>query len=336
MALRFRGSKMPDRSLSPTRQVIDWLLDGDPAIRWQVLRDLEEASPATWQRERKAVAKSGWGARLLKERDPKGTWGNGIYSPKWTSTTYTLLLLRRMGLEPGYPAALEGCSLLMSRGHSPDGGIDLSVGFNRSEDCMTGFVLSLVSAFGFESSQTEEIVRYLLHVQMEDGGWNCNRYLGDTHSSFHTTINVLEGLRCYVESGGVQKAEVEAAEASAREFFLVHRLYRSHRTGEIVKPVFTRFSFPPRWHHDVLRTLDYFQSSNSPYDARLEDPIDLLLRKRRKDGRWPLQNRHPGRIFFEMETVGKPSRWNTLRALRVLKWWARVTGQAGWTKKAKA
>ncbi len=158
------------------------------------------------------------------------------------------------------------------------------------------------------------------------GGWNCLRYRGATHSSFHTTINVLEGLRLYAEAKGERTREVVAAEERAREFFLRHALYRSHRTGRVVKAEFTRFSFPPRWHHDVLRTLDYLRESEAQYDSRLEDPIELLLRKRRKDGKWPRQNRHPGRTLFEMEKPGQPSRWNSLRALRVLKWWADIGG----------
>ncbi len=315
---------MFDLSHPSEREVVDWLLEGDPAIRWQVQRDLEDVDPVVWHREREAVGSSGWGARILGRRDPGGTWSGGIYSPKWTSTTYSLILLRRLGLPPGHPAALEGCAILMERGLSRDGGIDLSAGLNRSETCITGFVLALVSDFRFDSPRTEEIVDYLFREQMDDGGWNCLRYRGATHSSFHTTINVLEGLRAYVEAGGVRKREAEGAESRAREFFLRHALYRSHRTGEVVRAELTRFSFPPRWHHDVLRTLDYFQEARALYDPRLEDPIEVLLRKRRKDGRWPLQNRHPGRAFFEMEAVGEPSRWNTLRALRVLKWWTGI------------
>jgi hypothetical protein len=216
----------------------------------------------------------------------------------------------------------------MKRGLSSDGGIDLSRGLSGSETCITGFIPALVSDFSFQSADTEKVVRYLLREKMDDGGWNCQRHRGASHSSFHTTINVLEGLRSYVEAGGLQKEEVEAAEYRAREFFLAHNLYRSHRTGEVVKPEFTRFSFLPRWHHDVLRTLDYLRSSHAPFDQRLEDPMDLLLQKCGKSGRWRLQNRHPGKVFFEMEVVSKPSRWNTLRALRVLKWWNEVAGKA--------
>jgi hypothetical protein len=307
---------------------LDWLMKGDPAIRWQTMRDLLGKTDRVYNRERDKVPREGWGARLLKCQDPNGTWAGKLYSPKWTSTTYSLILLRRCGLPAGHPAALKGCRVLIDRGLFPDGGIDLSVGQNRSETCITGFVLALVTQLGLKTDATEKIVDYLLREQMKDGGWNCLRFQGATHSSFHTTINVLEGLRGYVETGGKQTADVLAAEARAREFFLEHRLYRSHRTGDIVNPCFTRFSFPPRWHHDVLRTLDYFQSSNAPYDKRLEDPIELLLCKRKKDGYWLLQNRHPGKSFFEMEAVGKPSRWNTLRALRILKWWGAANENA--------
>lgn len=313
----------------PSKRVVDWLLAGDPAIRWQVLRDVLGAPKKSWRAEQKRVAREGWGARILELQEEEGTWGGGLYSPKWISTTYSLILLRRCGLDPGHPAAIRGCEILMDRGLRSDGGIDLSVGLGRGETCMTGMVLALVTWFNLPSQGTEEIIRYLLEDQMPDGGWNCLRYLGATHSSFHTTINALEGLRLYAQGGGRRVQEVEAAEERAREFFLRHALYRSHRTGEVVKAEFTRFSFPPRWHHDVLRTLEYFQESGAPMDHRLEDPVALVLRKRRKDGRWPLQNRHPGRVHFEMEKPGKASRWNTLRALRVLKWWSVNTKKAG-------
>ena len=317
---------MADRGTALEKGVLRWLLAGDPAIRWQVMRDLTGAEPTRWRRERKAVAEKGWGARLLQKQDPGGGWGGGVYSPKWTSTTYSLILLRRLGLEAGHSAALKGCRVLLDRDASCNGGVDLSVGLNRSETCITGFILALYRHFGFAPRRTEEIVEYLLREQMTDGGWNCERFRGAKHSSFHTSIDVLEGLRVYVRTGGRRGGEVSEAESRAREFFLRHHLYRSHRTGEVVKEEFTRFSFPPRWHHDVLRTLDYFADSGAPHDPRLEDPIQTLVRKRRRDGRWPLQNRHPGKVFFEMEKPGKASRWNTLRALRVLKWWTEQQG----------
>lgn len=307
-------------------QVVRWLLAGDPSIRWQVMRDLQGRPRRQWFRERARVAREGWGRHLLEQRAPDGLWGEGVYSPKWTSTTYTLLLLRRLGLAPDDPACRESCEVLLARGRAPDGGINFWQSRHaHSETCVTGLVLSLLAYFRIESDYVERIVAHLFEEQMQDGGWNCRRRAGAAHSSFHTTINVLEGLRAYVVVGGRRESDVENAEARAREFFLEHRLYRSHRTGRVSRPEFTRLSFPPRWHHDVLRTLDYFRSAESPRDARLEDPIDLLLRKRGRDGCWPLQNRHPGRAYFEMEQVGKPSRWNTLRASRVLRWWGAGT-----------
>lgn len=314
-------------SIWPNDGLRGWLMAGDPAIRWQVLRDLDGAPAHVWAPERDRVAEEGWGRRLLEARDPEGTWGHGLYSPKWTSTTYTLLLLRRLGLPPGHPAALQGCRLLIERGLAADGGIDLSATLYRSETCVSGMMLALVVAHGFRSPATEALVSYLLREQMPDGGWNCQRFAGATHSSFHTSINVLEGLRAYVEEGGERKTEVERAEARGREFFLAHHLYRSHRTGQVVKGAFTRFSFPPRWHHDVLRTLEVFSGALAPYDERLEDPVGLVVRKRSADGTWALQNRHSGRVFFELEAVGEASRWNTLRALRVLRWWETVRGR---------
>lgn len=182
-------------------------------------------------------------------------------------------------------------------------------------------VLGLLSWFRITDPRREQLVGYLLDQQIDDGGWNCLRDTGATHGSFHTTINVLEGLRDYVEGRGPRASAVQRAEIRGREFFMRHRLYRSHRTGRIVDPAFTRFSFPPRWRHDVLRTLDYFRAGAAPFDARLKDPIGVVQRKRAEDGRWMLQNRHPGATFFEMEAVGRPSRWNALRALRVLKWY---------------
>ena len=139
----------------------------------------------------------------------------------------------------------------------------------------------------------------------------------------HTTISALEGLRLYELHRGGELPAVRAAQERGREFLLVHRLFRSHRTGEIIKPVFTRFSFPPRWHYDVLRALDHFQAVDAPRDQRLADAIDIVHKGRCEDGRWLLQNSYKGKVYFELERLGAPSRWNTLRALRVLKWWDR-------------
>lgn len=305
---------------------IDWLLEGDPSIRWQTLRDLLGASEPTFQRERKKIARDGWGARLLAHQDANGTWAggkssdDGLYSPKWISTTYTMLLLRDFGLPSTNRQARKACPLLLYQGLQRDGGINYGWR-GRSETCITGMVLSLLSYFEFDDDRLDTVTDYLLAQQMSDGGWNCQRDHGATHSSVHTTISVLEGLRLYELHRGRKLQAVRAAQHRGREFLLVHRLFRSHRTGEIIKLIFIRFSFPPRWHYDVLRALDYFHAVNSPRDPRLAEAIEIVRGARDDDGRWPLQNIYKGKTYFELERLGKPSRWNTLRALRVLKWW---------------
>lgn len=303
---------------------VRWLLAGDVAIRWQVLRDLLLRPRAEWEAEQSKVAVQGWAARVLARQDGSGRWTPRLYSPKWISTTYSMVLLRRMGLPRSDSRAVSPCLLFLEEALCRDGGINVTVMQKRSETCVTGMVLGVLSWFGIDDPRRERLVDYLLSEQMDDGGWNCLRYRGATHSSFDTTINVLEGLREYADAGGPQATTVVAAESRAREFFMAHHLYRSHRTGEVVNPAFTRFSFPPRWHHDVLRTLDYFRASGAEYDDRLDDPVGVVLRKRRRDGRWILQNRHPGKTFFELEKVTQPSRWNTLRGMRVLDWQRRA------------
>jgi len=317
-----------------TDGAIQWLLDGDPAIRWQTLRDLVGAAERTVERERRKVARDGWGARLLARQDPEGTWAGGLssdgglYSPKWTSTTYTMLLLRDFGLPANNRQARKACTLLLDGGLQRDGGINYGIWAKwtrQSETCVTGMVLSILSYFEYEDARLDNIADHLLEQQMPDGGWNCRRPYGATHASVHTTITVLEGLRLYEVHRGRRVRTVQAAQRRGREFLLVHRLFRSHRTGDIIKPVLTRFSFPPRWHYDILRALDYFQAVNAPRDRRLAEAIDIVRSVRHEDGRWPLQHSYKGKTYFELERVGAPSRWNTLRALRVLKWWDRGT-----------
>jgi hypothetical protein len=307
---------------------IEWLLDGDPAIRWQVLRDLVGAAEGTVEQERRKVACDGWGACLLARQDPEGTWAGGLssngglYSPKWTSTTYTMLLLRDFGLPATNRQARKACALLLDRGLQRDGGINYGWR-GRSETCITGMVLSILAYFEYDDGRLDIIADHLLEQQMPDGGWNCQRPYGATHASVHTTISGLEGLRLYELHRGRHVRAVRAAQRRGRSFLLAHRLFRSHRSGEIIKPLFTRFSFPPRWHYDILRALDYFQAVNAPRDHRLTEAIDIVRHSQRSDGRWSLQNRYKGKTYFELERIGAPSRWNTLRALRALKWWDR-------------
>jgi hypothetical protein len=300
---------------------ISWLLEGDPAIQWQVQKDLLDAEPAVYLSLQQQVAEKGWGAKLLKRQDASGTWGGGLYSPKWISTTYTLLTLRYFGLPSNNVQAQKGCSNLLEGGFQPDGGIHYARSkVDHSETCITGMVLSILSHFNFNDEHVHILVKHLLKQQMKDGGWNCRSYYGDSHSSFHTTISVLEGLWEYEKTFGIDP-RIDKARTRAHEFILIHRLFRSHRTGEIFDRKMLTIPFPPRWRYDYLRCLDYFQNCQASRDERIDEAIDILQSRRKNDGRWMVNSGMSGLKFFEIEKAGQPSRINTLRALRVLKWW---------------
>ena len=301
---------------------LDWLLAGDPAVVWQVQRDLLDEPEVVYESTRQRLNDEGWTARFLSLQDTDGTWSNGLYSPKWQSTTYTLLTLRRLGLHADHPAAQKGCQRLLEGGFMPDGGIHYTRNpkIQHSETCITGMVLSILAYFRYSDDRLQTIAKHLLGQQMEDGGWNCRSYQGDTHSSFHTTISVLEGLWEYEKTFG-QDPQIAATRVRGHQFLWQHQLYRSHRTGQIVDQKLTKLTFPPRWRYDLLRALDYFQDCRASHDSRMDEGIQLLRSKRSKDGTWPLNAGMSGRFFFQMEKAGKPSRMNTLRALRVLRWW---------------
>jgi hypothetical protein len=307
--------------------VVDWLCGGDPAIRWQALRDLGHTSQRTVRHEQRRVAEEGWGARLLALQDPDGRWAHGIYTPKWTSTTYTMLLLRSFGLSAKHPQALRACNVLIDAGFWNDGGINFWPNRTRSETCVSSMVLAVTSWFQFDEERVDRLAEHVIEQQMPDGGWNCRAlrgYGGATHGSFHTTISALEALLDYERFRPAKSQRARSAQSSGREFLLAHRLFRSHRTGAVVKSEMTRFIYPPRWHYDVLRALDYFRDSGASHDSRLEDGLELLEQRRGTDQRWLLENEYRGKTFFRLESVGKPSRWNTLRALRVLRWSNRI------------
>lgn len=295
-------------------------MDGDPAIRWQTMRDLLDAARADVEQERALVATTGWGRDLLSRQDPCGTWAGGLYSPKWTSTTYTLLELRRCGLAPDHPSALRAVEKIWDGARYFDGGLTSAASVDAPEACVTSMYVALARYFGYDDARVDAAIDWLLGNQLEDGGWNCRTVrFGDRHGSFHTSILALEAL-AEIDDRDPGRPDVASAMADGREFFFRHRLFRSHRDGSIVNPAFTKLSCPPRWHYDILRGLDHLAATDAPWDTRASDALEHLSRRRRADGRWPVQNKHPGRVWFDMERTGGPSRWNTLRALRVQRW----------------
>jgi hypothetical protein len=312
--------------MTTASDTIPWLMEGDPAIRWQTMRDLLGAPEREWRAEQQRTVETGWGANLLTRQQSDGSWGGGIYSPKWTSTTYTLLTLRSIGIPRACDAAQRGAELMLTRLLGATCNAAFQQKLATLDRCIVGMNLQLAVYFGIDDARIEAIVDNLLSEMMPDGGWNCRRLSRPRphHSSFHTTFNVLDGLREYVEwRNGARRSDVLAAEQRALELLLEHRLYTSDHTGEVINPKFAMLAFPYRWHYDVLRGLEYFARAGAPQDNRAQDAIDLLRAKRRNDGRWPVQQKYAGKVFFEMEPIGGPSRWNTLRALRVLRWWGR-------------
>ena len=303
------------------KKVIEWLLNGDPSIRWQVYRDLLNSDEKKFNRERKKISKEGWGSTLISFQDETGTWAQSLYSRKWISTTYTLLLLQSFGLEPKNIQAQKASKILLDKGFYNDNGINFALSWKRSETCVTGMILSLICFFNLEDARIERLLEYLLKEQMNDGGWNCQSFKGATHGSFNTTIIVLEALHEYEKRFPQESQKMIKSQERGREFLLFHKLFRSHRTNKVADPKFTRLSFPPRWHYDILRALDYFRECKISYDKRMNDAIEIIMKKQNKDGTWNLQQRYSGKTWFDMETVGQPSRWNTLRALRILKFY---------------
>ena len=298
---------------------VDWLMDGDPSIRWHVMADLLDAPRSAVHAERARVAAEGWGRSLLAVQDEDGGWASALYSPKWTSTTYTLLLLDWLGVPGDNPKALAGSELLWRSARFFDGGLTLAKTIDEPETCISGMLVKLASVFGVDDDRVDSTVDWLIGQQLLDGGWNCESVRsGAKHGSVHTTISVLEGLMAYGEAS--RSTPVAEAMDAGAEFFLDHRLYRSHRTGEVMNDAFKRFPFPPQWHFDIMRGLEFFRSIGARPDERLVDAIDVIREGRRREGTWSKHQTYPGRYWFQLEPAG-PSRWSTLRALRILRWW---------------
>lgn len=295
-----------------------WLLSGDVSIQYQTYRNLLETDRPDLQAR---IAAEGWGLRMLQARRADGHWGQGFYQPKWTSTHYSLLDLKHLACPPDHPLIRQSVALVLADRKSEDGGINPAKTIAQSDVCINGMFLDYACYFGADPTALYSVVDFVIGQHMADGGWNCrlNRS-GAVHSSLHSTLSVLEGILSYGVHGYTYRLdELEIMAAAGREFVLQHRLFLSDRTGEVIDKRMTMLSYPSRWRYDILRALDYFRAAGQPYDTRMQLALDILARKQRKDGTWPVQARHSGQAHFEMEQTGGPSRWNTLRALQVLR-----------------
>jgi len=306
--------------------VIDWLLEGDPAIRWQVLADLTDASPDEVAAERARVEREGWGARLLALQGADGLWAGGACFPAdyrgdepgqpWTATMHTLQTLQILGLDPMSDVARRAVARVTEHGRWEHDGQRYFEG--EVEPCINGRTIEAGAYFGVDIAP---IVERIVGERLADGGWNCEAENGSVRSSFDTTIDVLDGLLEFEQATGGSDA-VREARRSGEEYLLERSLFRRKSTGEVADPAYLDFAFPYYWHHDVLHALDYFRRAGDAPDPRMAEAIELARSKRQSDGRWLLDRTHPGRVHFDLEDgVGAPSRWNTLRALRVLNWW---------------
>jgi hypothetical protein len=311
--------------------VLDWLLDSDPAIRWQVLRDLAAAPADVVAAERARVATEGWGARVLALQGQDGQWEGGALFPArrpklvsgeqpagqpWTATGYSLVLLHDFGVDPRHEAVRRAVAQVREHSRWEHAGQPFFSG--EVEPCINGMTVALGAYFDQDVS---DVVARLVDEQLDDGGWNCEAENGSVRSSFHTTIRVLEGLLAHERATGGSTESI-AARRRAEEYLLERRLFRRKSTGDVVDPAYLQFSFPTRWHYDVLRALEYFRAVGDPPDRRVDEAMELLRSKQQRDGTWLLENTHPGAVHFALEAGdGRPSRWNTLRALRVLRWY---------------
>jgi hypothetical protein len=315
--------------------VVDWLLDSDPSVRWQVMRDLTDAPAEEVAAERARVATEGAGARLLGLQAADGRWGGAAWNRGWDSTMHVLSLLREMGLDPASTEARRAVTLVRDhvtwQGCGPkecDGNPFLA---GEVEPCINGQVAASGAYFG---QDVQGIVDRLLGEQLPDGGWNCEAANGSTRSSYNTTICVLEALLEY-ERTAPSSPKVTQARLRGQEYLLERRLFRRRSTGEVVDEAWTRFAFPTWWHYDVLRGLEYLRRAGVGPDERAAEAIELVASKRDRDGRWPLETRHLGRMSVETdEGEGRPSRWNTLRALRVLRWYKEVGSEDAPTRES--
>jgi hypothetical protein len=325
---RQMASNLSKRQAANARKsVIRWLLDSDPSIRWQVMRDLIGAPGEEIAAERARVATEGAGARLLALQGADGRWGGAAWNRGWDSTMHVLMLLRDMGLDPASDQARRALDRVRDRvtwnGCGPrecDGNAFFE---GEVEPCINGQVAAVGAYFG---QDVRGIVDRLLAEQLPDGGWNCEAANGSMRSSFNTTICVLEALLEDERAVG-NSQQVIGARLRGQKYLLERRLFRRRSTGEVIErdrkggTAWTSFAFPTWWHYDLLRGLEYLRNAGAAPDERVAEAVELVVSKREVDGRWLLDTRYPGVMPVETdEGQGRPSRWNTLRALRVLNW----------------
>jgi hypothetical protein len=304
---------------APRPAHLKWLLDSDPAIRWQVMRDLTGESPSAIQAERSRVAAEGWGAELLSRQSAAGKWGKPKEDRGLLITLWALVVLKDLGLDPASKQARRMTGRVDKLKFQWLGDRPFFAG--ETEPCINGRILGIGAYF---KEPNDALANQLLGEQLEDGGWNCEAPKSRC-SSFHTTICVLDGLLEYERARGKSTA-VTRARKRAENYLLERRMFRSLRTGVVINKRWLRFSFPPFWHYDVLRGLDYLRNAGIKPDSRIREAIETVMERRHQNGRWPLNLLHPEYIPLEMETgVARASRWNTLRALRVLRWYQTAT-----------
>ena len=301
------------------QQIIDWLLEGDVSIQFQVWRDLLELDKKKLQDR---IAAEGWGYKFLSMRNSNGHWGDRFYQPKWISTHYTLLDLRNLNLSNKNEVVKGTIELVLQNDKSEDGGIRLGPDTTQHSDiCVNGMFLNYASYFKTSEIKLQSIIDSILAEIMPDGGFNCRTTRsGAKHSSLHSTISVLEGFTEFQKAGYTyRKKEISDAIRTGIEFILMHRLFLSDRTGQIIDKNFLKLTYPCRWRYDILRAMDYFRYAGVKWDNRMTEALTYLNKKKNKDGTWNMQAAHSGQVHFIMEKAGKPSRWNTLRILRIMK-----------------
>jgi hypothetical protein len=295
-----------------------WMLeDADPALAYQVNRDLLDANVEKLRDLRARIAKEGSGRALLDKRRGDGHWGNGVYNPKWTCTHYALFELVQLGIDPGNEECGESASLLLDFPAGKDGGVNYARTVEYSDVCINGMILNCACYFGINDETVCRILDFLLNVQMGDGGWNCEYYHGARKSSLHTTISVLEGISRFLKLGDqYSNRKLEVARSRGIEFILKHELYKTSTTGEIIKDEFLKFCFPVRWKYDILRCLDFFQGEHIDYDPRMGDALAIVMSGLRRKGFVGTYSQ-PGKVYPEVKKLTDGRKWNTLRALRV-------------------